>query len=236
LAAEPRTIVAIDYADPDAAQRLVAYLDPAVCRLKIGNELFTRAGPGIIEGWIARGFDVFLDLKYHDIPNTVAQACHAAAELGVWMVNVHAVGGRRMLAAARGALDGHRRPPYLVAVTVLTSLARSDLAELGIDTEPEELALRWAGVAAEAGCDGVVCSAREARALRAHYGPGLVIVTPGIRPSGAHGDDQRRSTGPREALDAGADYFVVGRPITRAQDAAAALRDVVAATREGQAM
>jgi orotidine-5'-phosphate decarboxylase len=227
MAADPRTIVAIDSADPAAASALVERLDPGLCRLKLGNELFTRAGPRLVETWIVRGFDVFLDLKYHDIPSTVGGACRAAAELGAWMVNVHVLGGRRMLTAAREALGRAGDRPYLVGVTVLTSMERSDLAEIGLDAEPQALVPRWAALAADAGCDGVVCSAREAPALRAHHGDGLVLVTPGIRSPGSHGDDQRRTVTPAEAVAAGADYLVVGRPVTRAPDPGAALRTIV---------
>ncbi len=225
----PRTIVAIDIADPAQARALVEHLDPALCRLKLGNELFSRAGPGLVEAWTARGFDVFLDLKYHDIPNTVAGACRAAADLGVWMVNAHVSGGRRMLAAARDALGDADDRPYLVGVTVLTSMERSDLAELGFDDQPHDLVSKWADLAAAAGCDGIVCSAQEAEAMRARHGPDFVLVTPGIRPPQTSANDQRRTVTPEEAIKAGADYLVVGRPVTRATDPGTALRDFVAA-------
>ncbi len=226
---DPRIVVALDFADPAEAMALVARLDPALCRVKVGKELFTRAGPALVADVQRRGFEVFLDLKFHDIPCTVAAACRAAADLGVWMVNVHASGGVRMLAAAREAL-GAANPdrPWLVAVTVLTSLERSDLAALGLDEEPLVLATRLADLAARGGCDGVVCSAHEAAALRATHGPTFVLVTPGIRPATAAGDDQRRIMGPSEALAAGSDYLVIGRPITAAPDPAAALRTVSA--------
>ena len=223
MADGPRLVIALDYADPAAAESLVGQLDPALCRLKIGSELFTRCGPRRVEQWASSGFDVFLDLKYHDIPNTVAAACRAAADLGVWMVNVHALGGRRMLEAARSALDGLDRPPMLVAVTVLTSLEGRDFAEMCLETEPARLASRLAVLAADSGCNGVVCSAREASELRAAHGQGFVLVTPGIRPAGSARDDQRRTLTPGEAVEAGTDYLVVGRPVTAADDPAAAL-------------
>jgi orotidine-5'-phosphate decarboxylase len=199
-----------------------------LCRLKVGNELFTRAGPAWVEQWQARGFEVFLDLKYHDIPNTVAAACRAAAALGVWMVNVHALGGRRMLAAAREALDGGATPPWLIGVTVLTSMEAADLREVGLADAPDGLASRLAALAADCGCDGVVCSAREAPVLRAERGRDFVLVTPGIRPDPGIADDQRRTVTPADALRAGSDYLVVGRPVTGASDPLAVLQALAA--------
>lgn len=222
-----RIIVALDYADVEAAEALVAQLDPSLCRLKVGNELFTRAGPALIERLHARGFEVFLDLKYHDIPNTVASACQAAADLGVWMVNVHALGGRRMLEAARSRLDVASNPPLLIAVTVLTSLESRDLGEIGFETDPGRLASRLAVLADDSGCDGVVCSAREAGALRKAHGTEFRLVTPGIRPVGGRPEDQRRTLTPEEAITAGADYLVIGRPITEASDPLTALQDAL---------
>lgn len=222
-----RIIVALDHADVEMAEGLVAQLDPSLCRLKVGNELFTRAGPAFIGRLHARGFEVFLDLKYHDIPNTVAAACRAAADLGVWMVNVHALGGRRMMEAARTALDGYAGPPLLIGVTVLTSLESRDLGEIGIDTDPGRLASRLAVLADDSGCDGVVCSARDAGAMRKAHGVDFRLVTPGIRPVGGRPDDQRRTLAPGEAVTAGADDLVIGRPITAASDPLAALRDAL---------
>lgn len=233
MASAPRLIVALDYADPGAADALVARLDPADCRLKVGNELFTRCGPARVEQWIARGFDIFLDLKYHDIPNTVAAACRAAADLGVWMVNVHCLGGRRMLEAARAALDGQAQPPLLIGVTVLTSLEGRDLAEVGLGDDPADLSARLATLAADAGCDGVVCSAREAAHLRAARGDAFVLVTPGIRPAGTAADDQRRVVTPADAIRAGADYLVVGRAVTAAADPPGALSTLAAEVAAG---
>lgn len=225
---ERRLVVALDRAGFDGADALVRQLDPALCRLKVGKELFTASGPACVEAWRERGFDVFLDLKYHDIPNTAAAACRAAADLGVWMLTVHALGGRRMLEAAAAALADRSQRPLLVAVTVLTSLGDADLAELGIDRPVVELAPQLAALAQDCGCDGAVCSAHEAREMRRRCGDAFALVTPGIRPAGAGSDDQRRTMTPAEALRAGADYLVVGRPITAAADPGAALHALAA--------
>ena len=227
-AAEPRVIVALDFAETATALALAARLDPAQCALKVGKELFTSAEAGLVRELVRRGFRVFLDLKFHDIPNTVAQACAAATRLGVWMLNVHASGGPAMLAAARDAVactadDAGIPRPILIAVTVLTSLSASDLASIGVDATPEQQVLRLARLAQSQGLDGVVCSALEAHALRRAIGPGFKLVTPGIRPAGAAVQDQARVMTPRDALAAGADYLVVGRPITAAADPVAAL-------------
>ena len=226
--AEPRVIVALDFAETATALALAARLDPAQCALKVGKELFTSAEAGLVRELVRRGFRVFLDLKFHDIPNTVAQACAAATRLGVWMLNVHASGGPAMLAAARDAVartadDAGIPRPILIAVTVLTSLSASDLASIGVDATPEQQVLRLARLAQSQGLDGVVCSALEAHALRRAIGPGFKLVTPGIRPAGAAVQDQARVMTPRDALAAGADYLVVGRPITAAADPVAAL-------------
>jgi len=189
----------------------------------VGKELFTVAGPALVEQLVHHGFDLFLDLKYHDIPNTVASACQAAAGLGVWMINVHAGGGRSMMQAAREALAGLTRPPKLIAVTVLTSLGVEDLRETGHSEAPEVLVERLARLAASSGMDGVVCSAQEAPRLRAACGPDFCLVTPGIRLSDAAQDDQKRIVTPQAAIAGGADYLVIGRPITRAADPLAVL-------------
>lgn len=223
---KPRIIVALDYPDARHALELVARLAPEHCRLKVGKELFVAAGPRLVEELAGRGFQVFLDLKFHDIPNTVAQACKAAAGLGVWMLNVHASGGLAMMQAARDALEGLQRRPRLIAVTVLTHLGRQDLAQIGLDVAPEDQVLRLARLTAQAGLDGVVCSAQEAGLLRRELGPGFLLVTPGIRPAGSATDDQRRILTPVQALQAGSDYLVVGRPITRAPDPVAALQSM----------
>ncbi len=226
--ARPPVIVALDYADPAAALEMAARLDPARCRLKVGKELFTRTGPRLVERLIGAGHEVFLDLKFHDIPATVAGACAAAADLGVWMINVHAGGGRAMLGAAREAIEraGHR--PLLVAVTVLTSLTDADLREVGLDCGAAAQVERLALLARDCGVDGVVASPLEVARLRARCGAGFRLVTPGVRPAGASVDDQARVATPARALADGADWLVIGRPITGAADPAAALADILA--------
>ena len=223
---DPKIIVALDYPEAAPALDMVARLEPALCRLKVGKELFTAAGPQLVEQFMRRGFDVFLDLKFHDIPNTVAQACKAAAGLGVWMVNVHALGGRKMMEAARDAVAQSSRPPKLIAVTVLTSMAQEDLSELGIVATPADLVLRLAILARDSGLDGVVCSAQEAALLRRELGDEFCLVTPGIRPADAAADDQSRIMTPRAALEAGSSYLVIGRPITRAENPLRALQEI----------
>ena len=221
-----KIIVALDYADAAPALALVERLDPALCRLKVGKELFTVAGPELVRALVARGFEVFLDLKFHDIPNTVAAACRAAAELGVWMLNVHASGGRRMMTAAQEALADLPKPPLLIAVTVLTSMSAEDLAEVGIVDAPADQVLRLARLTQNCKLDGVVCSAQEAAMLRASLGADFRLVTPGIRPAGADAGDQRRVMTPAEALRAGATDLVIGRPITAAPDPLGALKQI----------
>jgi len=223
---QTKIIVALDYADAASALALVARLDPALCRLKVGKELFTSAGPELVRTLVARGFEVFLDLKFHDIPNTVAAACRAAAGLGVWMLNVHASGGRRMMSAAHEALAELPQRPLLIAVTVLTSMSAEDLAEVGISDTPADQVLRLARLSQQCKLDGVVCSAQEAAMLRADLGNGFRLVTPGIRPAGAEVGDQRRVMTPAEALRAGATDLVIGRPITAATDPPAALKQI----------
>ncbi|MEL0314655.1 MAG: orotidine-5'-phosphate decarboxylase [Halieaceae bacterium] len=219
-------IVALDFDTATEALDLVDLLDPDTCRVKVGKQLFTREGPAILKALGTRGFDVFLDLKFHDIPNTVANACVAAAEQGAWMVNVHASGGSRMMLAAREALAKLSNPPKLIAVTVLTSMAPEDLSETGIPASPMERVLLLAELAQQAGMDGVVCSAQEAQQLRARLGPDFDLVTPGIRLPGDNVGDQRRVLSPSDALAAGANYLVVGRPITAASDPAGALEHI----------
>jgi len=223
-----RIIVALDYAAAQAALDMAGRLDPALCRVKVGKELFTAAGPVLVETLVARGFDVFLDLKFHDIPNTVASACRVAARLGVWMLNVHASGGHAMMLAAREAMELERNRPKLIAVTVLTSLSAGDLADIGMQGGAQDAVLRLAQLARGAGLDGVVCSAQEAHALRAACGPAFNLVTPGIRFAAdaqtTPSDDQKRVMSPRAALAAGADYLVIGRPITQAADPIAVLQ------------
>lgn len=225
---EPRIIVALDLSEPAQALALLARLNPALCRVKIGKELFTRAGPALVEQITSRGFAVFLDLKFHDIPNTVARACKAAAELGVWMVNVHTLGGRKMLEAAGDALAGLSARPLLIGVTLLTSIGDRDLREIGITATVDEQVVRLASLAQQCGLDGVVCSALEARSLRARFGPNFCLVTPGIRPAGTPAQDQSRTMTPAAARQAGADYLVIGRPVTQAPDPLAALQTIQA--------
>jgi len=218
-----RVIVALDYADAQSATALLDRLQPAACKLKIGKELFTAAGPAFVAAIAQRGFDIFLDLKFHDIPNTVAQACKAASQLGVWMINVHALGGRAMMNAAREAIEGAPRRPNLVAVTVLTSMAEPDLREIGIDASPLVEAMRLAELAAACGLDGVVCSAHEAAAIRDRLGSGFLRITPGIRLPEDGAGDQKRVMTPRLAIESGASYLVIGRSVTRASDPLAVL-------------
>jgi len=219
-------LVALDYAEEVSALALAEQLSPQLCRLKIGKELFTRSGPGLVRQLQDRGFEIFLDLKFHDIPNTVAGAVRAAADLGVWMVNVHASGGRRMLEAAAAALQSYDRPPLLIGVTVLTSMSDEDLAELGYAESALQRVQRLARLAADCGLRGVVCSAQEAPLLRQQHGPGFCLVTPGIRLAGDSPGDQRRVVTPAAARELGADYLVVGRSITDALDPPLALARV----------
>ena len=223
---DPKIIVALDYPDADSASELVMRLDPKLCRLKVGKELFTVAGPQLVEQLMRRGFEVFLDLKFHDIPNTTAQACKAAASMGVWMVNVHASGGSKMMEAAREALANFNQRPKLIAVTVLTSMTQADLAETGVMVTPAEQVLRLATLAQASGLDGVVCSAQEAALLRKQAGSAFCLVTPGIRPADAATDDQARIMTPRAALENGSSYLVIGRPITKAVDPLLALQQI----------
>lgn len=224
----PKIVVALDYSQAAPALSLVEQLDPHLCRLKVGKELFTICGPQLVEQLVGKGFGVFLDLKFHDIPNTVANACAAASRLGAWMINVHALGGRAMLEAARAAVDKSEQRPLLVAVTVLTSLNQQALAEIGMSGSIEQAVLRLAGLAKGCGLDGVVCSALETPALRRALGTEFCLVTPGIRPIASGTDDQSRTTTPIEALRQGSNYLVIGRPITQAADPLQALRRISA--------
>lgn len=221
-----RIIVALDYPTAGDAWRFVDSIRPEQCRLKVGLELYTAAGAEFLRQLIDRGFDVFLDLKFHDIPATVERACRRAAELGVWMLNVHCLGGVAMLRAARGAFQGIDRRPILLGVTVLTSHADQDLAALGLTSGVAEQVYRLAQLARDNKLDGVVCSAREAADLRARFGKDFLLVTPGIRAEGSASDDQIRTETPRAAVMAGADFLVIGRPITRAPDPAGALQAI----------
>lgn len=222
-------IVAFDFADETTALRLADALDPALCRAKVGKELFTCCGPSVVKQLIDRGFDVFLDLKFHDIPNTVAAAVKVAAELGVWMLTVHAAGGRRMLEQSREVLQDYAtRRPLLVAVTLLTSLDDADLRELGIGATAYDYVQRMVSLSRDCGLDGVVCSAHEAARLRAFTGPEFLLVTPGIRQSDAPQSDQKRTLSAREAIAAGSSYLVVGRPITQSAQPMQTLQALIA--------
>ena len=223
-----RIVVALDVPEGPAALALAARLDPALCRVKVGKELFVSAGPAVVESLQRAGFEVFLDLKFHDIPNTVAAACKAAARLGVWMMNVHASGGAAMMQAAREAVPAGAKAPLLIGVTVLTSLRDAELAAIGWSGSAADNVMRLARLAHANGLDGVVCSAREASVLRESIGPGFVSVTPGIRPAGGEAGDQARVVTPEDAVRAGAHYLVVGRPVTQAADPAASLRAIAA--------
>jgi orotidine-5'-phosphate decarboxylase len=224
---EPRVIVALDYDDKDSALAFVDKLDPSQCKLKVGKEMFTLFGPEFVKTLIGKGFDVFLDLKFHDIPNTAAKACKAAAELGVWMVNVHASGGLPMMQAAKQAIENSANPSTkLIAVTVLTSMDQEQLSGVIDNVTPEEQVLRLAALTATAGLDGIVCSAREAKALRNSHSNDFLLVTPGIRPVGADAGDQKRVMTPAEAMKDGVSYLVMGRPITQAADPMAVLTQV----------
>lgn len=226
-------VVALDYANRDSALAFVDRIDPRDCRLKIGKEMFTLFGPQLVRDLHQRGFELFLDLKFHDIPNTAAHAVAAAADLGVWMVNVHASGGARMMSAAREALVPFgKEAPLLIAVTVLTSMEAGDLADIGITASPAEHAERLARLTQQCGLDGVVCSAQEAVRFKAELGHAFKLVTPGIRPAGSEAGDQRRIMTPPDAQRAGVDYMVIGRPITQAADPAQALRDILASLKQ----
>lgn len=216
-------IIALDFDNESDALNLVDQLSPDDCRLKVGKELFTACGPKIVKSLVSRNFDVFLDLKFHDIPNTVAHALKAARNLGVWMVNVHASGGSRMLDAARAALN-EKADPLLIAVTVLTSMEQKDLMQIGVATPLDQHIINLARLAAESGLDGVVCSAMEAPILRETLGKEFCLVTPGIRTPDSAPDDQRRIVTPKNAIESGSDFLVIGRPVTKAENPAQALR------------
>ncbi|MEP7260852.1 MAG: orotidine-5'-phosphate decarboxylase [Usitatibacter sp.] len=221
-----RVIVALDVADLAAAVALAARLDPRMCRVKVGKELFTAAGPAVVQAMQERGFEVFLDLKFHDIPNTVAGACRSAARLGVWMMNVHASGGEAMMRAAREAVEGVARPPLLIGVTILTSLSSEDLARVGFTGNVAENVERLARLTRACGLDGVVCSAQEAHALRQVTGEDFLLVTPGIRLASDAPGDQVRVVTPPEAVRLGSSYLVIGRSITNAPDPVATLESI----------
>lgn len=220
---DPRIIVALDYPSAEETVWFVEQVQPAECKLKVGVELFTAAGPSFVERLVKLGFDVFLDLKFHDIPNTVASACRAAASLGVWMLNVHTLGGASMLAAAREAIGPSGIGPKLIGVTLLTSYSQRDAEQVGLHGSLDETVTSLAQLAYDAGLEGVVCSPREAGDLRRTFSEKFILVTPGVRLAEVRADDQVRTLTPREALDRGATYLVIGRPITRAPDPKGAL-------------
>ena len=222
-----KIIVALDYEKEAEALALVDQIDPSLCRLKVGKEMFTTLGINFVKQLHQRNFDVFLDIKYHDIPNTVARSVRSAADLGVWMVDLHASGGLRMMEEAKRILEPYGKDaPLLIAVTVLTSMEDLDLLQIGINASPMEQVLRLAHLTQRAGLDGVVCSPQEVEILRNACGEEFKLVTPGIRPIGADFGDQRRVMTPTAAIRAGSDYLVIGRPITKADNPAEVLRSI----------
>ena len=223
---DPKVIVALDYDEQSKALDFVSKVNPELCKLKVGNELFTTAGPQFVSKLVDKGFKVFLDLKYHDIPNTVAKACEAAARLGVWMVNVHSSGGNVMMEKARETIEKFENRPLLIAVTVLTSMDRAQLSSIGLDMEPKDQVIRLAKLVKQSMLDGVVCSALEVPLIRENIETPFVCVTPGIRPAGAALGDQKRVMTPKEAVIQGSDYLVIGRPITQSDDPVATLNSI----------
>lgn len=221
-------IVALDAKNQYDALKIADQLDPSLCRLKVGKELFTHEGPSVVKALHDKGFEVFLDLKFHDIPNTTAQAVCAAADLGVWMVNVHASGGRKMMETCVERLKAGNYSTQLIAVTVLTSMGREDLRDIGLDIEPFEQVKRLAKLTQDSGLDGVVCSAQEAKMLRQDLGAKFALVTPGIRPAGANADDQKRIVTPKQAMLDGSTHLVIGRPITQSANPSQTLQDILA--------
>lgn len=219
-------IVALDFADEKQTLQFVRQLSPELCQIKIGKELFTATGRHLVEQLVNQGFKVFLDLKYHDIPNTVASACKIAAQMGIWMVDMHAGGGQRMMEAAAEAVSQFQQRPYLIGVTVLTSMTQTDLAQTGVDRSIDEQVMHLAKLSQQSGLDGVVCSAQEAVILRDQIGKEFLLVTPGIRLNSKSEDDQRRIMTPKEALAAGSSYLVMGRPITRSADPVLLLQQI----------
>lgn len=223
---DPKIIVALDYANAEAALTMADQIDPKRARVKVGKELFTRSGPQVVDALVKRGFDVFLDLKYHDIPNTVAKACAAAADLGVWMLNVHTLGGGAMMAAAKEAVGNASDSPILIGVTLLTSMDQQTFDQIGLQGTMTDTVIRLATLAKDSGLDGVVCSAQEATPLREQVGQDFQLITPGIRPAGSERGDQHRTMTPKQALAAGSHYLVIGRPITAAADPMQALLEI----------
>lgn len=224
---DPKVVIALDFAELKQAEAFVDKLNPELCRLKVGKEMFTHFGQGFVKTLVDKNFDVFLDLKFHDIPNTVSKACQAAADLGVWMVNVHASGGPKMMEQARLGLEIYgAQKPLLIAVTVLTSMDQEQLNAIGISLSPQQQVLNLAKLTHKCGLDGVVCSAQESSLLKSEVAKDFTLVTPGIRPVGAEKGDQIRIMTPKKAIEAGSDYLVIGRPITQAADPLQALIDI----------
>ena len=221
-------IVALDAKSQYDALKMAERLDPALCRVKVGKELFTHEGSGVVKALHDLNFEVFLDLKFHDIPNTTAQAVCAAADMGVWMVNVHASGGRKMMETCVERLKAGNYNTQLIAVTVLTSMGREDLKDIGLDIEPFEQVKRLAALTKDSGLDGVVCSAQEAKMLRETLGKDFALVTPGIRPEGSNADDQKRIVTPKQAMLDGSTHLVIGRPITKSENPGQTLKDILA--------
>lgn len=226
-----KLIIALDFDKRVDALSLVDQMDPSLCALKVGSEMFTLLGPDFVRELVDRHFNIFLDLKFHDIPNTVARACHLSADLGVWMLNVHASGGLEMMQAAREALNHYSTPPLLIAVTVLTSMNAEGLASIGVGSTVDHQVRHLASLAKTAGLDGVVCSAQEAALIKAHCGRDFLAITPGIRLASSEADDQSRIMTPQAAIRAGSDYLVVGRPITRATCPQHVVADILASCR-----
>lgn len=223
---DSKVIVALDYANAKEALALVDQLDPSLCKLKVGKELFTATGPALVEKLTTKNFKVFLDLKFHDIPNTVAKACEAASNLGVWMLNVHASGGSEMMQAALEGINKTQNKPHLIAVTILTSMKQKNLDEIGINNNIENQVIKLAKLTQQNGLHGVVCSGLEAQLLRQETDKQFLLVTPGIRPASTNKDDQSRVLTPQQALRSGADYLVIGRPITQAANPIEALQAI----------
>jgi orotidine-5'-phosphate decarboxylase len=220
---DSRIIVALDYPTKSLAMEFVDKVDPGLCKLKVGKQLFTGCGPDIVESLVNKGFDVFLDLKFHDIPNTVYEACKSAVNLGVWMLNIHAIGGKEMLCAARQAVPADGSKHLLIAVTVLTSTSDQDLKDFGISYSAVDMVMKLAQMTADAGLDGVVCSAHETVQLRQTFGKEFYLITPGIRPADINADDQKRIKTPSEAILSGSNFLVIGRPVTQSNDPVATL-------------
>ena len=223
---DSKIIVALDYPTMASAISLANQLDPDRCKLKVGKELFTCSGPQIVENLTAKGFDIFLDLKYHDIPNTVAKACRVAADLGVWMVNVHTLGGQDMMVAAREAISDKPQRPLLIGVTLLTSMNKETFQQIGLVGTLESTVIKLANLAQKSGLDGVVCSPLETKLLRTRHTENFQLVTPGIRPTDSESNDQHRTMTPIQAVDAGSNYLVIGRPITNATNPMQALEAI----------